>query len=73
MDRLETMRAFVTVAKLGSFAEAARKLRLSPSVVTRAIAQLEDQLDLSLLTRTTRSVRLTERGQIYLGSYDGWY
>ena len=68
MDRLETMRAFVTVAKLGSFAEAARKLRLSPSVVTRAIAQLEDHLDLSLLTRTTRSVRLTERGQIYLES-----
>src|SRR5271170_2061886 len=68
MDRLETMRAFVTVAKLGSFAEAARKLRLSPSVVTRAIAQLEDQLDLSLLTRTTRSVRLTERGQTYLES-----
>jgi DNA-binding transcriptional LysR family regulator len=68
MDRLETMRAFVAVAKLGSFAEAARKLRLSPSVVTRAIAQLEDQLDLTLLTRTTRSLRLTERGQIYLES-----
>jgi DNA-binding transcriptional LysR family regulator len=63
-----TASKFVIVAKLGSFAEAARKLRLSPSVVTRAIAQLEDQLDLSLLTRTTRSVRLTERGQIYLES-----
>jgi DNA-binding transcriptional LysR family regulator len=68
MDRLETMRAFVAVAKLGSFAKAARKLRLSPSVVTRAIAQLEDQLDLTLLTRTTRSLHLTERGRIYLES-----
>jgi DNA-binding transcriptional LysR family regulator len=68
MDRLEAMRVFVTVAKLGRFAEAARKLRLSPSVVTRAIAQLEDQLGLTLLTRTTRSLRLTEPGEVYLES-----
>ncbi len=68
MDRLDAMRAFVAVAKLGSFAEAARRLRLSPSVVTRSIAQLEDQLGLMLLTRTTRSLRLTERGAVYLES-----
>ena len=68
MDRLDAMRVFVTVAKLGSFAEAGRQLRLSPSVVTRSVAQLEDQLGLMLLTRTTRSIRLTERGEIYLES-----
>jgi DNA-binding transcriptional LysR family regulator len=68
MDRLDTMRTFVAVATLGSFAEAARRLRLSPSVVTRSIAQLEDQLGLTLLSRTTRSLRLTERGEIYLES-----
>ncbi len=62
------MRVFIAVARLRSFAEAARKLRLSPSVVTRAIAQLEDQLGLTLLTRTTRSLRLTERGEVYLES-----
>ncbi len=62
------MRTFVTVAKIGSFAEAARRMRLSPSVVTRAIAQLEDQLGLTLLMRTTRSLRLTEGGEIYLGN-----
>jgi DNA-binding transcriptional LysR family regulator len=66
MDRLEAMRTFVAVAKLGSFAEAARKLRRSPSVVTRAIALLEDELGLTLLLRTTRSLRLTEGGEVYL-------
>jgi DNA-binding transcriptional LysR family regulator len=68
MDRLETMRAFVAVATMGSFAEAARQLRLSPSVITRSVADLEDRLGLVLLNRTTRSVRLTERGEIFLGS-----
>ena len=66
MDRLEAMRTFVAVAKLGGFAEAARQLRRSPSVVTRAIAQLEDELGLTLLLRTTRSLRLTEGGEVYL-------
>src|SRR5262249_13231317 len=50
------------------FSEAARHLQLSPSVVTRSIAQLEDQLGLTLLLRTTRSLRLTERGELYLES-----
>ena len=68
MDRLDAMRIYVAVARLGSFAKAARQLRLSPSVVTRSIAQLEDQLGVTLLTRTTRSVRATDRGEIYLES-----
>jgi DNA-binding transcriptional LysR family regulator len=68
MDRLDTMRAFVAVASLGSFSEAARQLRLSASVVTRSVAQLEVQLGLTLLNRTTRSVRLTEAGKAYLES-----
>jgi DNA-binding transcriptional LysR family regulator len=68
MDRLGAMRIFVSIAKLGSFTEAARRLQLSPSVVTRSIAQLEDQLGLTLLLRTTRSLRLTERGELYLES-----
>jgi DNA-binding transcriptional LysR family regulator len=68
MDHLGAMRVFVSVAKLGSFTEAARRLQLSPSVVTRAVAQLEDQLGLTLLLRTTRSLRLTERGELYLQS-----
>ncbi len=65
MDHLDTMRAFAAVADLGSFAGAARRLRLSPAAVTRAVAALEQRLGLQLLHRTTRSVRLTERGAVY--------
>ena len=68
MDRLGAMRVFVTVATLRSFSEAARRLQLSPSVVTRSVAQLEDELGLTRLLRTTRSLRLTERGELYLES-----
>jgi DNA-binding transcriptional LysR family regulator len=68
MDHLDAMRIFVAVAKQESFAAAARDLRLSPSVVTRSIAQLEDKLGLTLFHRTTRSIRLTEPGQLYLES-----
>ncbi|WP_375759695.1 LysR family transcriptional regulator [Corallococcus exercitus] len=68
MDQLFTLRTFVAVARQGSFTGASRRLRISPSVATRAIAQLEERLGLALLTRTTRSVRLTERGQVYLES-----
>lgn len=66
MDRLDAMRVFAAVADRASFAEAARRLRLSPAAVTRAVALLEHQLDVVLLNRTTRSVRLTERGALYL-------
>jgi DNA-binding transcriptional LysR family regulator len=66
MDRLDAMRIFVAVADLGSFAQAGRRMRLSPAAVTRGVAQLEDHLGLSLLSRTTRSVRMTESGALYL-------
>ena len=66
MDRLEAMHAFVAVADLQGFAPAARKLRLSPSAVTRLIAALEERLGARLLQRTTRSVTLTDVGTRYL-------
>lgn len=65
MDRLDAMRAFASVAELSSFAEAARRLRISPAATSRAVAQLEDELGVTLLRRTTRSVKLTERGALY--------
>jgi DNA-binding transcriptional LysR family regulator len=68
MDRLDCMRTFVAVAHHGSFAEAARHLRLSSSAASRAVAELEASLGLVLFSRTTRSVTLTERGRIYLES-----
>ena len=66
MDRLQTMSAFVAVADEGGFAPAARKLKLSPPSVTRAISALEARLGARLLHRTTRSLRLTEAGVRYL-------
>jgi DNA-binding transcriptional LysR family regulator len=66
MDRLEAMHVFVTVADLRGFAPAARKLRLSPSAVTRLIAALEEHLGARLLQRTTRQVTLTDVGARYL-------
>jgi DNA-binding transcriptional LysR family regulator len=65
MDRLQAMSAFVAVVDSGGFASAARKLALSPPVVTRAVAELEERLGLRLLTRTTRVVRVTEAGARY--------
>ncbi len=62
MDRLQAMTTFVAVVDSGGFASAARKLNLSPPVVTRAVAELEERLGLRLLTRTTRIVRVTDAG-----------
>lgn len=66
MDRLHTMEVFAAVADSGSFAKAAKSLRLSPPAVTRAITALEDRLGARLFLRTTRSVRLTEAGTRFL-------
>ena len=66
MDRLDMLRTFVAVADQVSFAEAARRLRISPTAASRAIAALEQSLGTALLRRTTRSVRLTDEGAAYL-------
>lgn len=66
MDRFDAMQAFVAVAERQSFAAAARKLKLSPSAITRLVAALEQRLGARLLQRTTRSVTLTDAGTRYL-------
>ena len=66
MDRLHTMEVFAAVADSGSFAKAAKAMRLSPPAITRAITALEDRLGTRLFVRTTRSVRLTEAGIRFL-------
>ena len=65
MDRFLCIEAFVRVAQTQSFAEAARQLRLSKSVVTTRVQQLEEVLGDALFHRTTRSVRLSEMGQVF--------
>jgi len=66
MDRIDAMQAFVAVADLQGFAPAARKLKLSPSAITRLVAALEERLGARLLQRTTRSLTLTDAGTRYL-------
>jgi DNA-binding transcriptional LysR family regulator len=65
MDRLHTMSIFLAVIDEGGFAPAARKLGISPPVVTRAVTELEAALGVRLLQRTTRVVRVTDVGARY--------
>jgi DNA-binding transcriptional LysR family regulator len=57
---------FIVVARHRGFRSAAREMETSPSVVSHAIASLEERLGVRLFNRTTRSVALTEAGEQYL-------
>src|SRR5216683_3629240 len=65
MDKLASLRAFAKVVELGSFSEAGRQLRLSRSAVSKYVADLENDLGVHLLNRTTRRASPTESGQSY--------
>jgi DNA-binding transcriptional LysR family regulator len=60
---LADVRAFVLIAQLGNFTKAAEAMSVSRSHVSRQISALESQLEVTLLTRTTRSLKLTYAGQ----------
>jgi DNA-binding transcriptional LysR family regulator len=66
MDTIASMRAFVAVAKTGSFSAAAQKLDLVPSVVTKRVTQLERIVGKTLFHRTTRKVVLSPDGEHHL-------
>jgi DNA-binding transcriptional LysR family regulator len=66
VDRLECIRIFQKTAFHRSFSEAARQLRIPPAAVSRAVSELEQLVGVQLLRRTTRSVRLTNLGALYL-------
>ncbi|MCM2295843.1 LysR family transcriptional regulator [Rhodoferax sp.] len=66
MDRLMSMRVFQKVIDEGGFAAAARALDMSPAVVTRLVADLEDHLGTRLLHRSTRRLSLSVAGETYL-------
>lgn len=65
MDRIEAMRAFVTVVNEGSFTHAADRLAMSPQLASKYVSQLEQHLGVRLLNRTTRKLHLTEAGSRY--------
>lgn len=66
MDRLQAMKVFERVVEEGGFAAAARAMDMSPPVVTRMVAELEQHLGTRLLQRTTRKLALTDAGEAYL-------
>ena len=66
MDTIDGMKTFVAVVAAGSFTAAADRLGMSTALVSKYVGQLEERLGSLLLTRTTRSLALTEIGQTYL-------
>lgn len=62
MDQIQSMRAFTKVVEMNGFAAAAREMRLSRSVVNKAVIALENELGTQLLRRSTRKVTPTETG-----------
>jgi len=65
MDKLSCMHAYVVVVEAKGFSSAARKTGLSKALLSKYVAQLENQLDVRLLMRTTRKVTPTTVGQAY--------
>jgi DNA-binding transcriptional LysR family regulator len=65
MSRLQAMELLVATVREGSFSAAGRRAGLSPASVSRHVAELEAQLGVQLLNRTTRHLSLTEAGRIY--------
>jgi len=61
------LRAFVAVAEELSFVNAARRLHIAQPALTRTIKEIEAEIGVRLLERTTRMVRLTEAGEAFLG------
>ena len=59
---LNSLMVFAKVVEASSFSEAARRLKMPVSTVSRRVADLEDQLGVRLLERSTRSLRLTDVG-----------
>jgi len=66
MDRLTAMDVFVRVAETGSFTAVAEHLGLARSMVTRQVSGLEAHLGVKLIARSTRSLKLTAEGEVYL-------
>lgn len=68
MDRLEAIQTFVTVVQTGSISSASERLKIAKSAVSRRLSELETHLGTQLLSRTTRSMSLTEAGAEFLES-----
>ncbi|MEL6163720.1 MAG: LysR family transcriptional regulator [Cyanobacteria bacterium J06628_3] len=63
MDRIAWMQSFVRTVETGSFSAVARELKTTQPTISKQIAALEEYLDVQLLTRSTRTLNLTEAGE----------
>ncbi|MBK5540030.1 LysR family transcriptional regulator [Pseudomonas sp. TH05] len=66
MEAFSSIECFVRSAEVGSFAEAARRLGLTPAAVGKSVAKLEARLGVRLFQRSTRRLTLTEAGRLFL-------
>jgi DNA-binding transcriptional LysR family regulator len=64
-NRAGEMQAFLRVVEAGSFSEAARRLLMTPSTVSKLVGRIEARLNVRLFERSTRRLCLTSEGQIY--------
>ncbi|NUS70165.1 MAG: LysR family transcriptional regulator [Ensifer adhaerens] len=64
-NRAGEMEVFVAVSETRSFSAAARRLKLSPSAVSKLVTRIEDRLGTRLLVRSTRTLQLTPEGEVY--------
>jgi DNA-binding transcriptional LysR family regulator len=65
MDTMTRMQAFLAVVEAGGFSAAARRMAKSKALISKYVKDLEDELGVRLLNRTTRQLSLTEVGQAY--------
>ena len=65
---LDALRTFVTIATLGNFARASEKLGISRAMASKRVSELEAELSVKLINRTTRSMSLTEAGRKLLSA-----
>ena len=65
-NKLEALKTFCICADTLQFKETAHRMAVSPPVVTRTIAELENQLGEPLFKRNTRSIALTSFGELFL-------
>ncbi|TAA41890.1 LysR family transcriptional regulator [Corallincola luteus] len=66
MKALNDLRIFVEAAKLGSFSQVARNMELTAAAVSASVKRLEQELGVSLFARSTRKIRLTSDGELFL-------
>ena len=71
MDKLNSMRVFLQVARLGSFSGAAQQMGISKAMASKYVSYLEEELAVRLINRTTRHLKLTEAGLIYRDRVQG--